>query len=85
MILDITKEKTKVKQQDGSEKVIEQVVSVIVVFDDPKAGLEQMNIHRKKYAQYHKDRGVPIFRCTQKYQIPHRKQTTLEKNSDFSW
>ena len=52
---------------------VEQVVSVIVVFDDLKAGLEQMNIHRKKYAKYEKDRGVPIFRCTQKYQISHRK------------
>ena len=73
VILDITKEKTKIKEKNGNEKVIEQVVSVIVVFDDPKAGLEQMNIHRKKYAKYEKDRGVPIFRCTQKYQIPHRK------------
>ena len=44
-----------------------------MVFDDPKAGLDQIKRHRAKYWQYEKDRGVPIFRCTQKYQIPHRK------------
>ena len=30
VILDITKEKTKIKEKNGNEKVIEQVVSVIV-------------------------------------------------------
>ena len=73
VVLDITKEKVTIKDKNGNENVIDQVISVIVVFDDPKAGLQQMERHRKKYHQYHKDRGVPIFRVTQRYQIPHRK------------
>ena len=55
MVLDIVKEK-------------DQVVSVIIVFDDEKAGLDQIERHRGKYWQHMKDKGVPIFRSTQKYQ-----------------
>ena len=61
MILDIVKDEN------------DQVISVVVVFDDHKAGLDQMKRHSGRYWTYEKERGVPIFRCTQKYQIPHRK------------
>ena len=49
MVLDIVKEK-------------DQVVSVIIVFDDEKAGLDRMERHRAKYWQHMKDKGIPIFR-----------------------
>ena len=39
VILDITKEEIKVTDENGQEQVKEQVISVIVVFDDPKANL----------------------------------------------
>ena len=48
-MLNITTEKVRVKDKNRNEEVKEQVISVIVVFDDPKAGLEQMDRHRKKY------------------------------------
>ena len=60
MVLEIVKEE-------------DQVISVIIRFDDDKAGLDQMERHRGKYWQHIKDKGVPIFRSIQKYQIPHKK------------
>ena len=51
----------------------EQVLSVIVAFDDPKAGIEQRQRHRGDCFQYTEKNGVPIYRNLQKYQIPHRK------------
>ena len=48
-------------------------MSVIVTFDNPEAGLEQMKRHSSDCYQYEKQRGVPIYRTTQRYQIPHRK------------
>ena len=44
-----------------------------MVFDDPKAGLEQMRRHSGDCSKYKKRKGVPIYRTTQRYQIPHRK------------
>ena len=44
-----------------------------MIFDDPKAGLEQRVRHSGDCFQYTKEKGVPIYRNIQKYQIPHRK------------
>ena len=44
-----------------------------MVFDDPKAGIEQRQRHSGDCFKYAKENGVPIYRNVQKYQIPHRK------------
>ena len=48
--------------------------AIIVAFDDPDTGLEQIARHRhdEELREYEKDRGVPIFRSTQTYNVPHR-------------
>ena len=44
-----------------------------MVFDDPKAGLEQRQKHSGDCYKFAKENGVPIYRNVQRYQIPHRK------------
>lgn len=48
--------------------------AIIVVFDDPETGLEQIERHRhdEELRKYEKIRGVPIFRSAQTYDVPHR-------------
>ena len=63
----VTNEKT------GEQK--EEVRSIIVVFDDPETGLDQMANHQwdENIRQYQNQRGVPIFRHNLMYQAPYRK------------
>ena len=55
--------------------LIGEVRSIIVAFDDPETGLEQFKLHKhdRQINIYEKDKGVPIFRSNQTYEIPHRK------------
>ena len=53
----------------------QEVRSIIVVFDDPEAGLDQMANYEwdENVRKYKGQRGVPIFRSNLTYQVPHRK------------
>ena len=63
----VTDEKT------GEQK--EEVRSIIVVFDDPETGLNQIANHQwdENIRKYQNQRGVPIFRHNLMYQAPYRK------------
>ena len=65
--------KTVTKDENGKE--IEQVRSIIVVFDDPETGLEQMAKHQydEEIRKHKEERGVPIFRSNLSYQVPFKK------------
>ena len=54
---------------------VQEIRSIIVVFDDPETGLDQMaNYQWDENIRKHKDqRGVPIFRHNLMYQVPYRK------------
>ena len=64
---------TIVDEKTGEEK--QEVKSIIVVFDDPETGLDQMANHQwdENIRKYRDQRGVPIFRHNLMYQAPHRK------------
>ena len=65
--------KTVSTDKDGNKK--EEIRSIIVVFDDPETGLDQMARHQyDESIRKHKEaRGVPIFRSTLSYQAPYKK------------
>ena len=64
----------KTVSKDENGKNIEQVRSIIVRFDDPETGLDQMAKHGfdKDIRKYKDQRGVPIFRSNVTYQVPYR-------------
>ena len=66
--------KTVSTDKDGNKK--EEIRSIIVVFDDPETGLDQMARHQyDESIRKHKEaRGVPIFRSTLSYQAPYKKK-----------
>ena len=53
----------------------EEVRSIIVVFDDPETGVDQMTMHQydPDIRKHKEQRGVPIFRSNLMYQAPYRK------------
>ena len=53
----------------------EEVRSIIVVFDDPDTGVDQISRHQydQDIRKYKEQKGVPIFRSNLMYQVPHRK------------
>ena len=65
--------KTVSVDDDGNEK--EDIKSIIVVFDDPESGVDQMAKHQHDAdIRKHKEvRGVPIFRSNLTYQVPYKK------------
>ena len=71
MVLDFVK--TVTKDKDGKEK--EEVKAVIVRFDDPETGLDQIarNKFDENLRKFEKDKGVPIFRSNLLYQAPYKK------------
>ena len=52
-----------------------EVRSIIVAFDDPDTGIEQIQRykHDEEIRIYEKVNGVPIFRTNQSYDVPYRK------------
>ena len=64
--------KTVGKDANGVEK--EEVRSIIVQFDDPEAGLDQIARHSfdKDLSKFDEKNGVPIFRSNLTYQVPYR-------------
>ena len=62
-----------IDEKTGEER--EEVKSIIVVFDDPETGMDQMaNYQWDENIRKHKEqRGVPIFRHNLMYQVPYRK------------
>ena len=52
----------------------EEVRSIIVQFDDPEAGLDQVARHSfdKDLTKFDEKKGVPIFRSNLTYQVPYR-------------
>ena len=58
---------------EGNKK--ENIRSIIVVFDDPETGLEQMAKHQydEEIRKHKEERGVPIFRSNLSYQVPFKK------------
>ena len=57
--------------KDGKQ----EVRSIIVVFDDPETGLDQISKHAyDPNIRKHKEQGgVPIFRSNLMYQVPYKK------------
>ena len=55
--------------------LIGEVRSIIVAFDDPDTGMEQIQRykHDKEIRAYEKFNGVPIFRTNQIFDVPYRK------------
>ena len=50
-----------------------EIKAVIVALDNPKAGIEQRATYKADCFRFEKQEGVPIYRCTQKYQIRYKK------------
>ena len=55
--------------------LIGEVRSIIVAFDDPDTGMEQIQRykHDDQIRVYSKVNGVPIFRTNQMYDVPYKK------------
>ena len=64
------------KNEKGED--VEEVRSIIVVFDDPETGLEQIANYRfdEELRKYESLKGVPIFRSNLMYHAPYRKNNT---------
>ena len=60
---------------DPDEDGKQDVRSIIVVFDDPETGLDQLATHKydQEIRKHENQRGVPIFRSNLMYQVPYRK------------
>ena len=54
---------------------IEEVRSVIVSFDDTDTGMGQIAKYRydEDIRKFEEEKGVPIFRANQLYEVPYRK------------